>query len=125
MLKENDEKTNLISLDDYYSNFLYKDKKFKCSLKNKLLTLREYFSENPKIFFLAELTAGTIFCGFPIIFLFYFLRSIKFEKNNTENYYDQLFIKAALPYIIVISSLLIAVAIIIVLKTRQIFKSRL
>lgn len=124
LIKENDEKTNLINLEDYYSNFFYKDEKFKRSFKNKLLSLREYFSDNPKTFFLAELSVGILFCGFPLTFLFYFIRSLKLQSAN-ESQFDQLFVKAALPLITVLGSLIIAVAVIIVLKLRKIFKSRL
>jgi len=125
MLKqENDEKTNLINLDEYYSNFFYKDQKFKKSFKNKILSLREYFSENPKMFFCSELLIGLLCFGFPLFYLFYILRSIKYQ-NKQDIQYDQKFIQAAIPLIIIISIILITVVTIIALKIRRIFKSRL
>lgn len=123
LIKESDEKTDLINLEDYYSNFFYKDQKFKRSFKNKLLTVREYFSNNPKIFFLAELTIGFLIFGFPLIYLFYFLRSIKFI-NKSENQYDQIVLRATIPIISVLSILTLCLAVIIVLKIKRIFKSR-
>ena len=119
-----DEKTNLINLEDYYSNFFFKDLKFKRSFKSKMLSLREYFADNPKLFFLAELSVGVLLCGFPFIFLFYFIRSLRLENKN-DNEPEKEFIKAALPIIAVLCTLIIAIAIAIVLKLRKIFKPRL
>ncbi len=125
LIKENDEKTNLINLVDYHTNFFYKNQKFKKSFKNKILLIREYFSEYPKLFLLAEITIGIICFGLPLVFLFYILRNLKYQKDLDENTYNQYYIQAFFPIIFIITTLLISTGILIILKIRKIFKSRL
>ena len=70
--KENEEENKLIDLEEYYSNFFYKNKKFKQTMKSKILDSREYFSQNPKIQFGLEILLGLIFFGFPMFYLIHY-----------------------------------------------------
>lgn len=116
--KENEEENKLINLQEYYSNFFYKNKKFKQTFKAKLLDSREYLSKNPKIHFLFEILFGFIFFGFPG---FYFFNSIPKSKIN-ENKIDFF---SFTPLIIISFIFMMTLVIILGFKIRRILKNGL
>lgn len=122
-VKEIEENTELISLEEYYSYFFYKDHKFKSSLKSKFLRIREYFCEHPKQYFLCELLLGIITFGFPISFFYYYLRSFKYSDNVTQM--NKEFLIAVLPMLSMIAFYLIMVFIFVTIKIKRLFQGRM
>jgi hypothetical protein len=117
LLKENEEENKLINLEEYYSNFFYKNKKFKQSFKSKMLDLREYFSLNPKIHFAFDILIGTIVFGFPLLYLVIYRQyeDIKSEKFNFFSF---------MPLLIISIFTLTIILIIFGMKIRRISKTR-
>jgi hypothetical protein len=113
---ENEEENKLITLEEYYSNFFYKNKKFKQSFKSKMLDFREYLSFNPKIHFLFNILIGTILFGFPIFYLVFYKPSEDFQ-NEQFNYFS------FRPLMIISIITLISILIILAMKLRRISKT--
>ena len=118
--KENEEENNLINLEEYYSNFFYKNKKFKQTFKSKLLDSREYLSQNPKTHFSIEFLLGLIFFGFPMFYLIHYI-----PNKEIQNEYKRLDFFSFKPLLIISIITLVITIIILGLKIRRILKTGL